>query len=56
MVKDDLETRAEKAILYIEEKVKGIYTVLCDLSLKLCHLIKSRDDYYRFPDKDDYRR
>ena len=56
MVKDDLETRAEKAILYIEEKVKDIYTVLCDLSLKLCHLIKSRDDYYRFPDKDDYRR
>lgn len=56
MVKDDLETRAEKAILYIQGKVTDIYNVLRDLSLKLCHLIKSRDDYYRFPDKDDYRR
>jgi len=46
MTKENLETKAHKAILSIKDKVENIYTVLCDLSLKLCHVIKSKGDYY----------
>jgi hypothetical protein len=56
MAKDNLETRAEKAILYIQGKVTDIYDVLRDLSLKLCHWIQSDRDYYRHYDRNDYRR
>ena len=49
MVKDNLETKAIKAVFRIERKVKDIYNVLRDLSLKLCHVIKSRKDYYTSP-------
>ena len=56
MVKDDLETKARKAILRIQETVSAMETVLYDLGMKLCHLIKSRDDYYRDYDRDHYRR
>jgi hypothetical protein len=55
MVRDDLETRVKKAVLRIEKKVAQIYTVVRDLSLKLCHIIKSRKDYYSFPDDNRYR-
>lgn len=55
MVKENLETKAKKAILRIEEKVADIYNVLRDLSLKLCHMIKSRKDYYTSRDDNYYQ-
>jgi len=51
MTKENLETKTKKAILSISEKVTGIYDVLTDLSLKLCHIIKSKGDYYGLPDR-----
>jgi hypothetical protein len=55
MVKENLETKAKKAILRIEEKVADIYNVLRDLSLKLCHMIKSRKDYYTLREDNHYK-
>ncbi len=55
MVKENLETRVIKAVLQIENKVSEIYNVLRDLSLKLCHLIKSKKDYYSVPDENYYQ-
>jgi hypothetical protein len=52
MVKENLETKAKKAILRIEKKVADIYNVVRDLSLKLCHIIMSRKDHYGLPDGD----
>jgi len=39
---DNLETKAMKAILNINDKVADINNTLSDLSMKLCHIIKSR--------------
>lgn len=52
MVKDDLETRARKAVLKIEKQFAELYNVVKDLSLKLCHIIKSNRDYYRSIDRN----
>lgn len=46
MKKVDLETQARKAVLNINEKVTYISNVLNDLSMKLCHVIKSKRDYH----------
>lgn len=54
MVKDDLETKAKKAILKIEKKVTNIVNVLYDLSMKFCHIIKYKFDYYNSSNKADY--
>lgn len=56
MATDDLETRARKAIIRIQETVSDIEAVLYDLGMKLCHLIKSRNDYHRDYDRNGYRR
>lgn len=53
MAKENLETKTMKAVLSIKDKVTGIYDVLCDLSLKLCHIIKSNRDYYSLPEKSN---
>ena len=50
----DLETRAKKAVLNIEEKVVDISNVLYDVSAQLSHLIKSRKDYYSRSEKNGY--
>ena len=55
MVKDDLETRARKAVLRIESALEQIDNVVRDLSMKLCHVIKSRKEYYGFSGHDDER-
>jgi len=52
MAKENLETRVKKAIFTIEKKVVGIYDVLTDLSLKLCHIIRDGKKYYRNYNKD----
>lgn len=54
MTKEDLETRARKAMLRIEKKVTDMSNVLYDVSAKLCHLIKSYKDYYNQPEKNGY--
>ena len=51
MTKENLETKTQKAILSISKKQTGIYDVLTDLSLELCHIIKSKGDYYSPPDR-----
>ncbi len=56
MVKQNLETKTKQAILKIEKTVTDIANALYDLSMKLCHIIKSRKDYYTLPDRNDYRR
>ncbi len=55
MAKENLETKSQKAILSMNEKVTGIYDLLGDLSLELSHIIKSKGDYYGFGGKDYHR-
>ena len=45
MTKENLETKAQKAILKIEESVTRIEYAVGDLSMKLCHLIRDRRSY-----------
>lgn len=47
MAKDNLETRVKKSVLKIEKSISGIYTVLTDFNLKLCHIIERMGDQYR---------
>ena len=54
MTKEDLETKAGKAVLRIEKKVNDIDNVLRDLGMKLCHVIKYKGNYYSMPDGLDY--
>jgi hypothetical protein len=54
MTKEDLETKTRKAVLRIEKKVTDMSNVLYDVSMKLCHVIKSFKDYYREPDRNSY--
>lgn len=54
MAKEDLETKAKKAVLRIDKKVTDISNVLYDLGMKLCHIIKSFKDYYKLPDRNGY--
>jgi hypothetical protein len=56
MAKENLETRVSKAVLTIKEKIVDMYNLLSDLSLKLCHVIKSRQDYYSHSEKRDHYR
>ena len=46
MAKDNLETKSKKAVIAIKEKVTDISNVLYDLSMKLCHIIKYKKDYF----------
>ena len=54
MAKDNLDTKVKKTILKIGKNVEGIYNILTDLSLKLCHIITSMKEYRTY-DKDLYR-
>lgn len=54
MAKENLETKVRKAVLSIEKKVAGIYNILTDLSLKLCHMITSMKDYYKSTGDNPY--
>ena len=64
MAKEDLETKAWKAVLNIEKKTSSIPriekkvidmdNVLRDLSMKLCHIIKYKGDYHTMPYGIDY--
>ncbi len=54
MAKEDLETRAEKAVLEIRKKVNRIYEILRDVGMKLTHVIEHKLDYYTMPKGIDY--
>jgi len=54
MTKENLETKADKAVLRIEKKVVDIDNVLRDLSMKLCHVIKYKGNYYNMSEGIDY--
>jgi len=54
MAKDNLETKAKKAVLKIANKVSEMNNSLNDLNLKLCHLIKRGTDYYSYPSSYNY--
>ncbi|MDP2940245.1 MAG: hypothetical protein Q8O13_09255 [Candidatus Omnitrophota bacterium] len=54
MTKENLETKADKAVLRIEKKVVDIDNVLRDLSMKLCHVIKYKGDHYSISEGVDY--
>ncbi len=56
MAKENLESKIKKAVLNIEKKVMGIYDVVIDLSLKLCHIIKSYKTSYSFDYDKKYER
>lgn len=61
---ENLEARAWKAVLKIEKKTNSIPNiekrvididnVVRDLSMKLCHIIRRKGDYYSLPDGIDY--
>jgi len=55
MVKDNLERKALKAVLNIEKKVVDINNILNDLSLKLCHIIKSKQHYHYGGKENGYK-
>lgn len=51
---ENLETKSRKAVLAIKDKVADIDDVLRDLSMKLCHIIKYKGNYYTMPKGVDY--
>jgi hypothetical protein len=54
MAKDNLETRAKKSVIKIKKSVSGIYNILTDFNLKLCHIIERMGDQYRGNDSSSY--
>lgn len=46
MTKENLETRAKKAVISINSKVADIANILRDVSMELSHIIKYKSDYY----------
>lgn len=54
MAKEDLETKARRAVLEIKKKVERIYTILKDVGMKLSHVIEYKFDYHTLPKGIDY--
>ena len=54
MTKEDLETKARKAVLKIKERVDKIYDILKDVGMKLTHVIEYKFDYHAMPKGLDY--
>ena len=54
MTKEDLETKARKAVLEIKQRVDRIYTILKDVGMKLTHVIEYKFDYHTLPKGIDY--
>lgn len=52
--KENLETKARKAVIRIEKKVNDIDNILRDLSMKLCYIIRKKGNYYTLPAGIDY--
>jgi len=54
MGRDTLERKALRAVIRMDEKVSDISNTLYDISLKLCHMIKSKGSYYTEKEGDGY--
>jgi hypothetical protein len=54
MGRDTLERKATRAVIRMDEKVSDICNTLYDINLKLCHIIKSKNDYYHSFENDNY--
>ena len=54
MAKEDLETKARRAVLEIKQRVDRIYTILKDVGMKLTHVIEYKFDYHTLPKGIDY--
>ena len=54
MAKDDLETKAYKAVLSIRSKIIDISNTLNDLDMKMSHIIKDKRSYYDMLRGNDY--
>lgn len=54
MAKDNLETRVKKSVLKIEKSISGIYNILTDFNLKLCHIIERMEDQYKIGGSSPY--
>ena len=54
MAKEDLETKARKAVVEIRERVNKIYEILKDVGMKLTHVIEYKFDYHTLPKGIDY--
>jgi len=54
MAKDNLETRAKKSVIKIKKSVSGIYNILTDFNLKLCHIIEKMGEQYGGGDLNPY--
>ena len=55
MAKEDLETKAYKAVLSIRSKVADISNALNDLNMKVCHILRENRTYYDMLRGADYR-
>jgi hypothetical protein len=56
MVKEDLETKAQKAVLQIRKKVARIYAILMDVGAKLTHVLEYKFNYHTLPEGIDYEK
>jgi len=54
MTKEDLETKARKAVLEIKQRVNRIYDILKDVGMKLTHVIEYKFDYHTLPKGINY--
>ena len=54
MPKEYLETKVRKAIYNIDKNVSDIKSVIGDLSMKLCYIIKNNRKYYYTSNGNDY--
>lgn len=54
MAKEDLETKARKAVVEIRERVNKIYEILKDVGMKFTHVIEYKFDYHTLPKGLDY--
>jgi len=54
MPHENLETKTLKTVARIDKKVTDIKNILHDISMKLCHIIKYKKDYYGFVKENEY--
>ena len=54
MAKENLETKARKAVVEISERVNKMYEILKDVGMKLTHVIEYKFDYHTLPKGIDY--
>jgi hypothetical protein len=54
MAKEDLETKARKAVLEIKQDVKKIREAIWDIGEKICYVLEKKLDYSTLPEGINY--